>query len=81
MSEYTHTPYRELPIENLGALKPLKTKCKPEREHGDENLQDEDDFETFSKDMRENYINKDEIFKRIRDFLDGFTPAGQPQLW
>ena len=81
ISEYQHTPYRELPIENLGALSPLKTRNKRDKDPNTEAETNENDFETVDKEMRENYLSKPEIFKRINDFLDGFAAAENQASW
>ena len=49
MSELHHTPYRELPIENLGALSPLKTRNKPERETSNDTENTEDNLKQLRK--------------------------------
>ena len=80
VSVLNHTPYHEIPIESLCALTPLKTVSKPEKPDV-ETVEEEDGYEKISKDIRENYMSKDEIFHRITSFLNGFTPEERPQSW
>ena len=80
VSELNHTPYREIPIESLGALTPLKTINNPEKPVV-ESADEEDGYEKITKDIRENYMNKDEIFNNITSFLNGFTPVENQQSW
>ena len=79
ISELNHTPYRIIPIESLGALTPLKTINKPVKPV-EESEGDEDGYEKVTKDVRENYISKDEIFNNITSFLNGFNLENQ-QSW
>ena len=81
MSELQHTPYRELPINNLGALSPIKTRNKPERESPEDTENTLDNFEMIEKEMRPNYMTKPEIFKNINDFLDGFAVSENQVSW
>ena len=72
ISELSHTPYRVIPIESLGALTPLKTRNKPVK-NTEEVESIEDGYETITKDIRENYISKEEIYNNITSFLNGFN--------
>ena len=81
MSELTHTPYREIPLENLGALTPLKTINKPDKPETLAEEAEDDGYETITKEMRENYLSKNEIFHRISSFLDGFNSVETQQSW
>ena len=64
----------------MGALTPLKTINKPVKPV-DESAGDEDGYEKVTKDIRENYISKDEIFNNITSFLNGFTLPENQQSW
>ena len=46
-----------------------------------ESADGEDGYEKITKDIRENYMNKDNIFNNITSFLNGFTPVENQQSW
>merc|ERR1711954_131910 len=72
-----HLPYRELDINWLGAVSPLKPLTKPLSEDSEEIIEsdDEDKYETPKKQTRRRgFVEKPMIFRRINSFLDGYDP-------
>merc|ERR1711954_177111 len=71
-SEGSFLPYRDLSLDVLGALTPLKTITKDELDLV-ETPEDEDQFVSPGRrNRRPNYIPKEMIFKNITAILDGF---------
>ena len=76
ISEGERVPYRPIALNVLGRLSPLKTtiKATPTEDNKEE---DEDVPEGFtlteSSKKKENYINKDTIYKNITSILNGFS--------
>ena len=72
-------PYRELDIHRLGEISPLKPRCPVVEDEVEEvlNQVDEDGFQKtkISKKSlwRQKVSEKNEIFKYVTDFLDGFA--------
>ena len=78
LSEFHHAPYRLIPIENFGAISPIKTTFiykEAIEDEGASRLDDEGFQKSPQKCLRENYLPKEEIFRRIASFLDGVDPA------
>merc|ERR1712081_31868 len=73
-SEGQQIPYRELSIDVLGAISPLKTLTKNDKETESPNREtDEEGFTTPTKrGGRPNYVPKEQIFRNISSILDGF---------
>merc|ERR1711954_425491 len=74
-SELHHMPYRNYHLKNLGQLSPLKpnTPLSEEEKMGEAaSLVSEDGF-TSPKSGRSDFLPKDEIFFRLKNFLDGFN--------
>jgi len=74
LSELDRLPYRNIPLENLGAISSLKPKTTDPEENKGENSSNVDDqgFISPRKFRRPDYIPKEEIFMRIKNFLYGF---------
>ena len=76
-SEDSYLPFRELSINVLGSISPVKPFSKPSLEESQRETVSptaEDDFVSPSRrGARENYIPKDQIFRNITAILDGFA--------
>merc|ERR1711954_260843 len=74
ISEGERTPYRELSLEVLGRLSPLKTRCKapPEIREDDGDETDEGFTKTGSGKNRDRYVPKEHIYQNITSILNGF---------
>merc|ERR1712112_388306 len=74
ISESYHVPYRKYSLENLGALSPLKpvTPLTEEEKSEEAAAYISEDGYTSPRSGRKNYIPKEEIFFRLKSFLDGF---------
>lgn len=74
ISEHQHIPYRKYDLHNLGAISPLK----PDTPVSEEDRLDEaagsssTDGYIPPKSGRRDFLAKDEIFNRLKGFLDGF---------
>lgn len=76
-----HIPYREIAILALGDVSPLKTRsAKPDEDKPDKE-EDEIDEEGFIKPRvrkstlwKANLTEKNQIFRNITVFLDGWSP-------
>merc|ERR1711954_218808 len=70
ISEGDRCPYRELSVEVLGRLSPLKTQVRPASPQKDKEVED---AEGFTPNLRkDDYRNKDEIYANITSILNGF---------
>ena len=81
ISEGHNMPYRELNIHCLGDISPLKPRC-PVVEEEVENVISQVDEDGFQKTKiskqslwRQKISERQEIFKYVTDFLDGFDQA------
>merc|ERR1712081_76034 len=74
-SEEGRCPYRELSLEVLGRLSPLKTQIREtQREKPDDTLVNPDGFTTTGSGRKDdNFIPKDRIYENITAILNGFT--------
>merc|ERR1712239_35661 len=70
ISEGDRCPYRELSLDVLGRISPLKTQIRPTSQEKDEEKEDDEGFSPTKK--KDNYRPKEEIFKNITSILDGF---------
>merc|ERR1711954_117093 len=74
LSEEGRVPYRELSLDVLGRLSPLKTQVKEKPK--EKPVEDEDVNDGFQKQgsprKEDNYIPKDRIFHNITSILNGF---------
>merc|ERR1711954_40039 len=75
ISEHQHVPYRKYDIGNLGAISPLKpeTPASEDEKLGEAAAVSTDGF-ISPKSGRKDFLAKDEIFSRLKSFLDGFKP-------
>ena len=75
-SKDNNLPYRNLSLDVLGALSPIKTKTRQDEEEVVEetaNLEREDDFTSPGRrNRRQNFIPKETTFRNITSILDGF---------
>merc|ERR1711954_336618 len=75
-SEGSYCPYRNISLEVLGALTPLKTRTKDLEENAQEStitLEEEDSFTSPGRsNRRKNYIPKETIFRNLTAIVDGF---------
>merc|ERR1711954_49948 len=80
-SEGNILPYRNISLEVLGALTPLKTINKDADEsHEEEAVQPGEDFVSPRRtNRRRNYIPKDQIFLNITSILNGFEASHASQ--
>ena len=81
ISERNHVPYRQLDVNLLGAISPLKPELKDDEEMPPKNTTDDEGFTkvTPRKLRKGNYVEQKEIFRRIQAFLDGFSPLPSRQ--
>merc|ERR1712243_390074 len=79
-SEGNYLPFRELSLNVLGAISPVKptTRPSPEDQRSEpESAKPEEDFISPSRcGARENYIPRDTIFRNITAILNGFEQEG-----
>merc|ERR1712081_42554 len=71
ISKGDRCPYRELSLEVLGRISPLKTQIRPTSPEKDEDKEDDEGFSPTRK-KDNNYRPREEIFKNITSILDGF---------
>merc|ERR1711954_344056 len=77
VSEGERVPYRELSLNVLGQISPLKTTCKQEKESEiDEETETEETEEGFTKTgsgrKKNKYVPKEDIYKNLTSILNGF---------
>merc|ERR1711954_305265 len=74
LSEEGRVPYRELSLEVLGCLSPLKTQIKEiPKEKPDENPENPDGYTIQGSEKKDdNYVPKDRIYENITAILNGF---------
>merc|ERR1711954_321831 len=82
ISEGERVPYRPIALNVLGRLSPLKTILKATP--SDDNREEDDDVPegftlTESSKKKENYIDKDTIYKNITSILNGFSTQEETQ--
>merc|ERR1712081_150504 len=76
ISDHQHVPYRKYDLHNLGAISPLKpeTPATEEDKLGEASGSSSPDGFISPKSGRRNFLAKDQIFSRLKGFLDGFKP-------
>merc|ERR1711954_294855 len=70
LSEGERCPYRELSLDVLGRLSPLKTQIREKLSEKEEETEDLEGFSPTKK--KDNYIPKDVIYANITSILNGF---------
>merc|ERR1711954_636513 len=75
ISEEGRCPYRELSLDVLGRLSPLKTQIREKpKEKPDDNQENEDGYTTQGSGRKDdNYVPKEQIFQNITSILNGFS--------
>ena len=72
-SERTHCPYGAINLEMLGAISPIKPFTrKNSPEEPEDGHMDDEGFICVKSLQRMNFIEKNQIFQNLKDFLDGF---------
>merc|ERR1711954_627839 len=76
ISEHQHVPYRKYDLGNLGAIPPLKpeTPASEDEKLGEASGSASPDEFISPKSGRKDFLAKDQIFSRLKGFLDGFKP-------
>merc|ERR1712081_143296 len=70
LSEGDCCPYRELSLNVLGRISPLKTQIRPEQNTKEDDKEDDQGFTPTKK--KDDFRPRDEIFANITSILDGF---------
>merc|ERR1711954_442911 len=73
-SEGERCPYRELSLEVLGRISPLKTQIREvQKEQAGEDDENEDGYTVTGSGKKKGYIPKELIFQNITSILNGFN--------